>query len=287
MATRGGRWWSADATDRTLERSNALNQLLLGFVVLLLVAITLLTDQAESRQQLLVGLLVVFALTGAAVAVPWNRLSSTWSAALPLADIAAIAILDTSSPLTGFPLLWVFPATWLASSFGLTGLIVGSASVSALFWLPIAVDPGRGFSAIGIMLPLVIMAVATTAHLASRRANAQRALLDKQARLLARTVEIARRQEDAVTEILDSVDFGVIRVTADGALSFTNAAHGQLQQAALPRRREAGTRGGRYTRPMASRRSTSTRNRSLVPGAARSLTRSWSGTEHRAIREKR
>lgn len=240
MATGGGRFFSADATDRTLERSNALNQLLLGLVVLVLVLTALLTDQAESRQQLLVGLLVVLALTGAAIAVPWNRVPSAWGAALPLADIAAIALLENASPSGGFPLLWVFPATWLASSFGLPGLVLGSASVSAFFWVPIAFDQTRGFSAVRIMLPLVIVAVATTAHLTSRRANAQRELLDKQARLLARTVEIARRQEDAVTEILDSVDFGVIRVTADGTLSFTNAAHARLQQAALPRRREAG-----------------------------------------------
>lgn len=240
MATAGGRWWSVDATDRTLGRSNALNQLLLGFVVLLLVCITLLTDQAGNRQELLVGLAAVFALTGAAVALPWNRIPPMWSAALPLCDIVAIAVLDASSPMLGFPLLWVFPATWLASSFGVPGLLVGSGAVSAFSWVPIVINPGQAFSAIGVMLPLVIMAVATIAHLASRRANAQRALLDKQARLLARTVEIARRQEDTVTEILNSVDFGVIRVAANGTLSFTNATHEQLQQAALPRRREAG-----------------------------------------------
>ena len=44
-------------------------------------------------------------------------------------------------------------------------------------------------------------------------------------------LERTRRQEQEVTEVLDAVDFGVIRIAADGKVSVTNEAHGRLQQA--------------------------------------------------------
>ena len=90
--------------------------------------------------------------------------------------------------------------------------------------------------------------MSTTAYLTARRATAQRSLLDKQARLLARTVERVQRQEDTVTEVLDAVDFGVIRIAADGSLAVTNEAHARLQQAAVPR----GQRGGASPRAVYS-----------------------------------
>ena len=82
-----------------------------------------------------------------------------------------------------------------------------------------------------VLMPLVLVAVATTSHLAARRSDAQRTLLAKQAQLLRRVLERTRRQEQEVTEVLDAVDFGVIRVTPDGQVAVTNVAHGRLQQA--------------------------------------------------------
>ena len=82
-----------------------------------------------------------------------------------------------------------------------------------------------------LLLPLVLIAVATTSYLSARRSDAQRTLLAKQALLLSRVLERTRRQEQEVTEVLDAVDFGVIRISADGKVSVTNEAHARLQQA--------------------------------------------------------
>ncbi|HWI32053.1 MAG TPA: ATP-binding protein [Microbacterium sp.] len=230
-------WLGVAREDRTRGRSSALNQLLLGSVVLIATLLVVVTGQPNDSALLLAGVVLVFAITGAALIVPWNGLAPLWSAALPVADIAAIMILRDASPTSGFALLWVFPATWLAGSFGLAGLIFGGVSISVVFWATIFLDSGQAFTPVAFLVPLTIIAVATTAYLQSRRTGAQRALLDKQARLLARTVERAREQEDIVTEVLDAVDFGVIRVAADGRLTVTNEAHARLQQTAIPRGR--------------------------------------------------
>ncbi|MGC5169719.1 sensor histidine kinase [Microbacterium sp. DT81.1] len=235
MAADSTRWRTGPRGDRTLERSNALNQLLLGAVVLVAALLVLLTGPPADLGLLLAGLVLVFLISGLALAVPWNRLSPLWGALLPIADIIAIIILREASPTSGFALLWVFPATWLAGSFGLPGLAFGSVSISAIYWIIVGTDPDEAFGPAAFLIPLTIVAVSTTAYLSSRRATAQRSLLDKQARLLARTVERVQRQEDAVTEVLDAVDFGVIRIAADGSLSVTNEAHARLQQAAAPR----------------------------------------------------
>jgi signal transduction histidine kinase len=67
-----------------------------------------------------------------------------------------------------------------------------------------------------------------TSFLTARRTAAQRTLLATQAQLLSRVLERTRRQEQEVTEVLDAVDFGVIRVAADGATAVTNDAYGRL-----------------------------------------------------------
>src|SRR5690606_41583141 len=82
-----------------------------------------------------------------------------------------------------------------------------------------------------ILLPVVFVAVAGASYLNARRSDAQQALLDKQARLLGAALERARRQEQAVTEVLDAVDFGVIRIGPHGEISVTNDAHARLQHA--------------------------------------------------------
>jgi signal transduction histidine kinase len=81
-----------------------------------------------------------------------------------------------------------------------------------------------------LLLPLVIIAVAVTSHLNARRSDAQRMLLAKQSQLLASVLARTRRQEQVVTEVLDAVDFGVVRMGASGRVAVTNEAHGKLLQ---------------------------------------------------------
>ena len=153
------------------------------------------------------------------------------TAVIPAIDIFAIAILRYASPESGLGLLWAFPAMWIAYMYGVTGTILAVASISALFWLLLAISPSQEITATTLLLPISVGAVATIAYLAARRSSAQRELLDKQSRNLERSVERARRQDDIVTDALDAVDFGVIRISPDGSLAVTNEAHARLQRA--------------------------------------------------------
>ncbi|MCK3769095.1 HAMP domain-containing histidine kinase [Microbacterium aerolatum] len=222
--------WRSMRADRTRERTVVLNQLLLGVVALLAAVVAFSMDAIVVVEMLLSGLLLVAVVTGVALAVPWNRIHALWSALLPIMDILAIALLRESNPSAGYSLLWIFPAMWIAGTFGLLGLIVVNVLTNGVYWLTVALDPAQSLAPVVILIPMMIIAVSTTSYLAARRATAQRSLLDAQARLLARAVERARRQEDMVTEVLDAVDFGVIRLGVGGEESVRNDAHARMQR---------------------------------------------------------
>lgn len=223
-------WLRSDVIDRTRERTATLNQLLLGSVVFVLAVLIALGPFVGDAPLFFTGVLMVFLLTGATFVVPWNRIAFGWVAVIPALDIVAITLMQVAAPGSALGLLWIFPTMWLAGGFGLLGLyavIVASAIITTV--LTAMSQPQ--FTHATVLLPLVLIAVATTAFLTSRRSDAQRTLLAKQARLLTQVLERTRRQEQEVTEVLDAVDFGVIRIAADGKVSVTNDAHGRLQQA--------------------------------------------------------
>lgn len=229
--------------DRLRGRTAALNQLLFGGVVLVVALVVSLTPFSGDIQMFLVGVILVFVTTGAALIVPWDRLPLGWMAIIPALDIIAITIMRASSATSGFGLLWVFPALWLPVSFGLVGLVVGVVVMTGAFLVTVAALPTETFTYATLLLPLVIIAVSGASYITARRSAAQRSLLAKQAELLGRALERTRRQEQAVTEVLDAVDFGVIRIASDGSVSMTNDAHARLQH---PGRREQSATGPAY-----------------------------------------
>ncbi|WP_457101730.1 sensor histidine kinase [Microbacterium sp. P5_E9] len=223
-------WLNSDIIDRTRERTASLNQLLLGTVVLVLAVLIALGDFSGDPALFFTGVVLVFMLTGATFVIPWNQIPFGWVAVVPAIDIVAITLMQLGAPGSALGLLWIFPTTWLAGGFGLLGLFAGTASVAVISGLMNAVNQEQNTDAT-LLLPLVVIAVATTSYLSARRSDAQRILLAKQALLLSRVLERTRRQEQEVTEVLDAVDFGVIRIASDGKVSVTNEAHARLQQA--------------------------------------------------------
>ncbi|MBW9093980.1 PAS domain-containing sensor histidine kinase [Microbacterium jejuense] len=222
-----------DTADRTRGRTATLNQLLLAAVVFVLGVLVVLGPFHGDTVMFFVGLVVIVAVTAATLVVPWNRLPYGWVAVVPAVDILAITIMQIAAPDSVLGLLWIFPTTWLAGGFGLLGLfgvIVAIAGVISVLTVQNATEVTyRTF-----LLPLVLIAVATTSHLNARRSDAQRTLLAKQSQLLRSILDRTRRQEQVVTEVLDAVDFGVVRITPDGRVSVTNEAHGRLQQGLEP-----------------------------------------------------
>ncbi len=222
-----------DAADRTRGRTATLNQLLLAAVVFVLGVMVALGPFSGDPVLFFLGLVVVMGVTAGTLIVPWSRLPYGWVALVPAADIIAITMMQVAAPDTVLGLLWIFPTTWLAGGFGLLGLfgvIVAIAGiVSVLTALTAPEVTYRTF-----LLPLVLIAVAATSNLNARRSDAQRMLLAKQSDLLRSVLARTRRQEQVLTEVLDAVDFGIVRIGADGRIAITNNAHGRLLQGLEP-----------------------------------------------------
>ena len=223
-------WLREDFADRTRERTATLNQLLLATVVFALGVLIALQPSGVDAVLFFVGVVIVVVLTGATLIVPWNSLRFGWVAVVPALDIVAITLMVLAAPESAMGLLWIFPTMWLAAGFGMLGLFAVIVAIAIIIGVLTAISD-RDLTYTTLLLPLVLFAVAATSHLTARRSDAQRMLLAKQSQLLRRVLEQTRRQEQVVTEVLDAVDFGVIRVDADGRVAVTNEAHGRLQQA--------------------------------------------------------
>lgn len=205
------------------ERLAANNQLVLCAVVAVLFVIGIATGSLADGS--LFGIAVLLVVLGGvgALAVPWSRFPPYAVAVIPVVDILAIALMRISDPSGALGLLWVFPALWL-SSLGLAGCALAAVGIPFVYWLILAIgSSSRGTYAV-VLLPLVIVAVSATSYAAVRRYRAQRNLLDRQAVRASAAHREALRQEQLVSEVLDTVDFGVIRLAPNGDVLLENDA---------------------------------------------------------------
>ncbi len=204
------------------DRSAANNQLVLCAVMAVLFILGLATDSIADAALFGIAMLLVVVGGIAALAFPWPRVAPYWVAVIPLIDIAAVALLRISDPGGAFALLWVFPAIWLPT-LGRTGFALAALGIPAVYWLIVASAPPRGAYAV-VLLPVIIIAVSVSSYTSARRHRAQRRLLDRQAIRVSAAHREALRQEQVVSEVLDTVDFGVIRLSETGEVVLENDA---------------------------------------------------------------
>ena len=177
-----------------------------------------------------IGALVIAIGAIVALSVPWSQVPPGWVALVPVVDIAAITVLRVAEPTSGVGLLWAFPAMWLAS-LGRWGLVTGCALIPPLYWVVVALTPSASFSFSTLLLPIVIVAISSAGYSSAQRFAAQRELLDAQAARLAFARAAAVRQEQLVSEVLDTVDFGVVRLSVGGDIVYENDAVGRFSSA--------------------------------------------------------
>lgn len=214
-----------------LHRSLLTSQLLQAAATVLAVAVTLVLGQIQDVSLFVAGAGMIFVCAAIVVLSPRDDLPPWLVLIAPVVDVAAIGLMRESAPVAGVGLLWAFPAIWIGSAFGVRGVVGVTAAVSAIITYQ-AFDEMQRVAASTFVLPFTLAALATMSHFAATRTRAQRSLLEKQSAELRRSLERSRRQEDLVTEVLDAVDFGVIRITADGEYSVSNEAHARLQAGA-------------------------------------------------------
>ena len=217
-----------------VERSVFLSQLLLAGATLVLSTISFLIDPlALASPMFFAGVVTVFAVTGLAAAIPWRRIDKIWIASLPVLDILAISLIRQDQPGLGASFLFVFPAIWMSMHFGFWGAATSVALPTALTWGgellregTMSIDPAI-LPRLGIV-PIVLGFVATTVYSTTRRAAAQRSLLQQQADLFEQALQSSRRQKQTLDELFDAVDFGVIGFDGSGRVNLINRAQREM-----------------------------------------------------------
>lgn len=220
---------SADAAVDLRDRVAANNQLLLCAIVGALFIVGFATESLRNPALFGLGALIIVVGAAASLAVPWTRIAPVWVAVIPIVDIGAITVLRASDPTAGLGLLWAFPIMWL-SSLGRWGFIVSSVLVTTIYWAVVVASGTTERTYAYVLLPMLMIAIGWASYAATKRSSAQRALLDRQTERLSAALVQAGRQEQLVTEVLDTVDFGVIRIDATGAVTFVNDALGGFRQ---------------------------------------------------------
>jgi signal transduction histidine kinase len=218
-------------------RTTAILQLSLCVVVLALVVTAAVVPYPGDVGLFWIGAIIVLGCGGAAVLIPWAELSPWWIIAIPLVDIVAITLLRQSDPASGFGTLFLIPVIWLAIFYGLVGYLIGVILTPAVMISTILLDGGQPFTYTIVALPIVAIVLATISLILARQMTAQRVLFTRQTRTMARTLRRAQKQEELLAEVLDTIDFGVIRIAVDGSTTVANEAHARLQRAV----RSAGT----------------------------------------------
>ncbi len=205
-------------------------QLLLGSLVLFGSFLVLLTGEYRYPVAVVAGAALGLVAIAGAIVVPWKRLPHLVAVGLVAIDIVLIALLRIGAPVSGFALLWVIPAIWAAWSFGLAGGVPTALAASLTYVAVNLADPVQPPNLTLLTFPLLLAGMTAISYVTARRADAQRDLLQRQSVALQHAAERARRQQELVTDVLDAVDFGVLRLDPDGALEFANEAYSRLQR---------------------------------------------------------
>src|SRR6478735_7710089 len=215
-------------------------QLPLSVTVLLVVAAAAVFHPetlADPRFRL--ALLAHTALFVLSVAVPWGRLPKGAYAVIPALDCVAIGLTrEAGGPnFNVLSLLLFFPVVWLSVDRSRAGVVLAVAATVMSTVLPSAAfgTPGTQGSMIRtIFLPLVMAAIAVTAHVVAGTLYRQRRTLVRKDEALAETAAESIRRQQLLDAVLSTVNVAVWVVDQDGRDVLTNKA---LRTDAAGRRR--------------------------------------------------
>jgi signal transduction histidine kinase len=203
----------------------ATQMLISAAVLVVIVAIVVFAPEALTHATLFAGLGLVFALTGAAAIVPWDRVNRHWRVVLPMLNILALGAIREAEPQLGTGLMMVFPVIWLARSFTMRDVVAGTAFAIGIIWATRGLTPGplvvNDFGAV-VLLPVMLGFVATTVYVSARRGRAQSVLLRQHSQAIESALERARLQQRLLDEVLNAVDFGVIAFDRHKQVTFVN-----------------------------------------------------------------
>ncbi|WP_309067431.1 PAS domain-containing sensor histidine kinase [Microbacterium sp.] len=213
----------------TRTRSIWLTQLALtATVVVISLVVQGLTPDRIAHWTFGAGAALIMIVSMFALAAPWRRLPRNAVAAVPLADIVGIGLLAAGDDLQlGF--LWVFPIIWIATHFSLGLLVTALAGVVAIMLADLALTGGNDILALRIVVTELCLAfIGLTAHAGSRQTRAFKRLLRAQTARIQTTLDRVSEQERNVSLMINAIDVGIVRLSADGELIAMNDTYARL-----------------------------------------------------------
>lgn len=213
-----------DATNPSSRtRSVWLLQLVLGAsVVITVLLVQALEPSLFALWPFSSGVGVIIALTAVAIVVPWQKLPRAAVAVIPFGDIVGIGLLSFGTDLR-FSFFWVFPIIWIATHFTLVYLISAIGAVGVIIVIDAAVNATGPVTALRLIVVLLSLTfIAITSYLSARQTRAFKQLLRRQASRLQGTLQRVSGQERRVSQMLNGLDTGIARLSADGEVLALN-----------------------------------------------------------------
>jgi signal transduction histidine kinase len=198
-------------------------------VVLIVVAAGFFSPETLTDDRFRLALLAHAAIFAACLAVPWERLPPGASLVIPVLDCIAIGFTrHTGGPnFNVLSLMLVFPVIWLSIGRQRVGVVLAVIATVLSTTIPAAVldsGPAQGSMIRTIFLPLVMAAIAVSAHVVSGTLHRQRKALLRKDQSLAETLTESLDRRRLLDAVLGAVGVGVWVVDRDGNNVLTNRA---------------------------------------------------------------
>lgn len=215
--------------NRARSRSIWLWQLSLaaGVITISLVGAVILPD-IYSYVPFVIGSLMIAAITIVTIGLPWRRLPARAVLIIPMLDIIAIGFISYGG-VYRLSYLWVFPIAWVATYYSARWLVTAIGTVTVLLAidaLTFAAAPMTIQRLLVIVLSLSFLGMCI--HNVARNARSLRNLLSRQADRLRQTLERTRKQAARTTQMFDSLDVAVARISSTGEILAVNEAYREL-----------------------------------------------------------
>ncbi|RAX47288.1 two-component sensor histidine kinase [Arthrobacter sp. AQ5-06] len=169
-------------------------------------------------------------LLAACALVPWERLPDRAFAVIPFLDCLAIGFSRDAadSYLTVLAYLLVFPVVWLSIGRQRSGVIIAVLGTVLSALLPPLVL-GTGFTGPSliriVLLPIIVGAIAVTAHTVSKAVIRQRMDLERQEEDLQKLLTASEKRERLLNTVVDTVGVGVCALDEQGREILANRRH--------------------------------------------------------------
>jgi signal transduction histidine kinase len=196
-------------------------------VALVVVAAGLFSPATLMDERFRLALLAHSAIFAACVAVPWEKLPPGASTVIPVLDCLAVGFTRHAggANFNVLSLMLVFPVIWLSVGRQRTKVVLAVLATVLSTTVPSAVlgsEPGQGSMIRTIFLPLVMSAIAVSAHIVSGTLRRQRVALLRKDRSLAETLTESLDRQRLLDAVLGAVGVGVWVVDRDGNNVLTN-----------------------------------------------------------------